>query len=184
MAHVILAKTAASAAYTATAATLTTALDNTRPPGAALYQLLGTTALFWSQGIVDATFTASTSDELTATAHGLALGDAVQVSTSGGLPAGLSAATTYFAIVSDALGANKFKLATSYANALAGTAIDITTAGTGTHTVSTVATTGAGSHFLPAATAVLLDGSVGAKVSVVRSTADGTASIASVSVVR
>lgn len=59
----------------------------------------------------------------------------VQVSSSGTLPAGLAAATNYFVIkVSD----TTFKLATSYANAVAGTAIDITDAGTGTHTVNTL----------------------------------------------
>ncbi len=59
----------------------------------------------------------------------------VQVSTTTTLPAGLSAATNYYVIwVSDLT----CKLATSYANAVAGTAIDITTAGTGTHTINTL----------------------------------------------
>ena len=59
----------------------------------------------------------------------------VQVSTTTTLPAGLSAATNYFVIkVSD----TTFKLATSYANAVAGTAINITDAGTGTHTINTL----------------------------------------------
>lgn len=57
----------------------------------------------------------------------------VQVSNSGGgLPAGLAVSTNYWVIkVTD----TTFKLATSYANAVAGTNIDLTTAGTGTHTV-------------------------------------------------
>jgi hypothetical protein len=57
----------------------------------------------------------------------------VQVSNSGGgLPAGLSASTNYWVVkVTDLT----FKLATTYANAVAGTTIDITSAGTGTHTV-------------------------------------------------
>lgn len=59
----------------------------------------------------------------------------VQVSTTTTLPAGLSAATNYYVIkVSDLT----CKLATSYANAVAGTAIDITSAGTGTHTINTL----------------------------------------------
>lgn len=59
----------------------------------------------------------------------------VQVSTTTTLPAGLSAATNYFVIkVSD----TTCKLATSYANAVAGTAINITDAGTGTHTINTL----------------------------------------------
>lgn len=59
----------------------------------------------------------------------------VQVSTTTTLPAGLSAATNYFVIkVTD----TTCKLATSYANAVAGTAINITDAGTGTHTINTL----------------------------------------------
>lgn len=59
----------------------------------------------------------------------------VQVSSTVTLPGGLSAATNYYVIkVSDLT----FKLATSYANAVAGTAINITDAGTGTHSVLTL----------------------------------------------
>jgi hypothetical protein len=51
------------------------------------------------------------------------------------LPAGLSLATDYFIIkVSD----TTCKFATSYANAVAGTAIDITSTGTGVHTINTL----------------------------------------------
>ena len=76
-------------------------------------------------------FTAAASDVCTASAHGFTTGLKGQASTTTTLPAGLSAATDYFVIV---LTANTFKLATSLANALAGTAIDITDAGTGDHT--------------------------------------------------
>lgn len=59
----------------------------------------------------------------------------VQVSTTTTLPGGLAAATNYFVIkVTD----TTCKLATSYANAVAGTAINITDAGTGTHTINTL----------------------------------------------
>lgn len=59
----------------------------------------------------------------------------VQVSTTTTLPAGLAAATDYYVIkVTD----TTIKLATSYANAVAGTAINITDAGTGTHTINTL----------------------------------------------
>lgn len=79
------------------------------------------------------TFTAATTDICTATAHGLETGDRVQVSNSGGgLPTGLSASTTYYVIK---LSANTFSLATTDALATAGTAIDITGAGTGTHSI-------------------------------------------------
>lgn len=84
-----------------------------------------------------ATFTAvAATDVCTATAHGGLTGLLVRVSTTTTLPGGLAAATDYFMIVIDA---NSFKLATSLANAQAGTAIDITTTGTGTHTFTPTA---------------------------------------------
>lgn len=61
------------------------------------------------------------------------IGDGVRVSSSGTLPAGLAAATTYYAIRGDS---GRIKLATTQAHALAGTAIDITSEGTGTHTLT------------------------------------------------
>jgi len=65
-------------------------------------------------------------------------GCAVTLTTTGTLPAGLSLATTYFVIRVDQ-NAGTFKLATTLANADAGTAIDITDAGTGTHTITPTA---------------------------------------------
>lgn len=60
-------------------------------------------------------------------------GTRVRLTTSGTLPAGLALATDYYVIrMSD----TTFELATSFANAQAGTQIDITDAGTGTHTVN------------------------------------------------
>lgn len=57
----------------------------------------------------------------------------VQLTTTTTLPWGLATATNYYVIkVTD----STFKLATSYANAIAGTAINITDAGTWTHTMS------------------------------------------------
>lgn len=59
----------------------------------------------------------------------------VQLTTTTTLPGGLSLATDYYVIkVTD----TTIKLATSYANAVAGTAINITDAGTGTHTINTL----------------------------------------------
>ena len=62
---------------------------------------------------------------------------AVTLTTTGTLPAGLSTGTNYFVIRVDQ-GAGTFKLATTIANANVPTPIDITDAGTGTHTVTTV----------------------------------------------
>jgi hypothetical protein len=59
----------------------------------------------------------------------------VQLTTTTTLPAGLSLATDYYVIkVTD----TTIKLATSYANAVAGTQVNITDAGTGTHTINTL----------------------------------------------
>jgi hypothetical protein len=91
--------------------------------------------------IADTVFTAENVANLfTAAAHGMLTGDGpVTVANSGGgLPAGLAAATNYWVVkISD----NTFKLATSLANALAGTTVDITTDGTGTQTLSDAAGT-------------------------------------------
>ena len=83
------------------------------------------------------TFTADAGTDLLTTAtHGYATGLKGQVSTDGVLPAGLAAVTDYYVIAS---AAGTYKLASSYANALAGTAVDVTDAGTGTHTFTPTA---------------------------------------------
>ncbi|TSD86028.1 hypothetical protein FFK22_024735 [Mycobacterium sp. KBS0706] len=83
----------------------------------------------------DLTFTAdAATDQITAVAHGMATGEGpFYLTTTGALPTGLAANTKYWAIL---VGANVLKLATSKANALAGAAIDITTAGSGTNALS------------------------------------------------
>jgi hypothetical protein len=58
----------------------------------------------------------------------------IKFTTTGGLPAGLSAGVTYYAVRQSA---TTIKVASSVANAQAGTTIDITTQGTGTHTIET-----------------------------------------------
>lgn len=89
------------------------------------------------------TFTADDATDVATTpsAHGYTTGMKCQLTTTGTLPAGLSPATDYYAIVT---GTTTLKFATSQANALAGTAVDITDAGSGTHTIA-VTTTIAGS---------------------------------------
>ncbi len=76
-----------------------------------------------------------TNNQITETAHGYATGAKIDLTTSGTLPAGLSA-TAYYLIAADA---NHYKFATSQANALAGTAVDITGYGIGTHTTTPTA---------------------------------------------
>lgn len=68
----------------------------------------------------------TTNDTATISAHGFTTGLAITLTTTGSLPAGLSLATTYYVIRVDA---NTIKFATSAANAVAGTAINLTTQG-------------------------------------------------------
>ncbi len=83
--------------------------------------------------IANLTYTAAVTDLITVTAHGLVTGDGpVQTSSTGALPGGLAATTNYWVFVVDA---NTFKLATSFSNALAGVAVDITSTGSGVHTL-------------------------------------------------
>lgn len=80
------------------------------------------------------TFTTTHASELVnSNSHGLVTGDGpIRLTNSGGaLPAGYSADTDYYVIANNA---NSFKLATSRANAFAGTAVAISGDGTGTHT--------------------------------------------------
>jgi hypothetical protein len=77
------------------------------------------------------TFTCVAATDLCTATAGLLTGLKGQGSSTTTLPAGLSTSTDYFVIY---VSATTFKLATSYANAIAGTAIDITDTGTGTHT--------------------------------------------------
>jgi hypothetical protein len=81
----------------------------------------------------------------------------VQLTTTTTLPAGLSLATDYYIIkIND----TRCSFATSYANAVAGTAVNITDAGTGTHTINTLLpryTNGAGvmaCHFVNSSSAM------------------------------
>ncbi len=80
-------------------------------------------------------------DTITITANGYATGLTVRLTTTGTLPGGLALATNYFVIVVDA---NTFQLASSLANAVAGTAIDLTSQGSSgaTNTVTATALSG------------------------------------------
>jgi hypothetical protein len=74
-----------------------------------------------------ATFTAAATDIITSNAHGLTNGDCIWVSSATTLPAGLSASTNYYVISATT---NTFKVSTTPD----GEAVNITDAGTGTHT--------------------------------------------------
>lgn len=79
-------------------------------------------------------------DTLTLTAHLYLTGDGpFQLTTTGTLPLGLSLLTDYWIIKRP--GANEIRLATSLANANAGTQVTLSSAGTGTITISDTADT-------------------------------------------
>lgn len=69
---------------------------------------------------------------VTLNGHGLITGDCIELTTSDTLPTGLSVNTNYYVYYENA---NTFSLATSLANAIAGTRIQTTSAGAGTHTL-------------------------------------------------
>lgn len=102
-------------------------------PGSAQFNIVDNTpvAKLFASTAVD-----TSADTATITAHGFNTGLAGQLTTSGGLPAGLATSTTYYLIV---VNANTVKFASSAANALAGTAIDLTTQGTGNDTFTPTA---------------------------------------------
>jgi microcystin-dependent protein len=81
-----------------------------------------------------ATITVAAPGVVTRATHRLSTGQIVYFTTTGALPTGLTANTRYFAIV---VTSSTFRLATTQANALAGTAITTTGTQSGTHTVFT-----------------------------------------------
>ncbi len=91
--------------------------------------------------VPDFTFTVNGSidDIITAVDHGLETGDGpIQLTTATTLPAGLSLSTDYWVIKLDD---DTFSLASTRALSLAGTAVNVTDAGTGAHTAHDTATT-------------------------------------------
>jgi hypothetical protein len=80
-----------------------------------------------------------TTGAATITAHGQVLGSVGQLTTTGGLPTGLSTSTNYYLIIVDA---NTVKFATSLANAVAGTDVALSGAGTGTQTFTPTTSAG------------------------------------------
>lgn len=78
----------------------------------------------------------TTENTITKTSHGFVSGLKVAATSDGTLPGGLSTTNYYVIVVSSSV----IKLATSLANAVAGTAVDITSAaGGGTHTLTPAA---------------------------------------------
>lgn len=78
------------------------------------------------------TVTIATPAVVSWTAHGLHEGSPVIFTTSGALPTGITAGTTYY--VTNTPGANSFNISTTIANAAAGTKVNTSGSQSGTHT--------------------------------------------------
>lgn len=78
------------------------------------------------------TMTIASQFVVTAVSHGLSLGDKIYFTTTGALPTGISASTTYYAAPSNA---NALHVATSLANAQSSTFIDTSGSQSGVHTM-------------------------------------------------
>lgn len=96
--------------------------------GCSFDRLFGTVA-YYGTSVVTTTIAAP--GVMTWTGHGLSTGMRLQLTTTGALPTGLSANTTYWITKIDA---NTFNLSTSLANCAAGTFITTTGSQSGTHT--------------------------------------------------
>lgn len=111
-----------------------------------------------TDGFIDANITLGT-DNINITSHPFTDLQRVQLTTAGTLPTGLALATDYYVIVVDA---DNIKLASSRANAIADTAVDITASGGGNHTITsqynTVTIDGNGSEEIEGETTYLLYG--------------------------
>ena len=84
---------------------------------------------------IDAAEVTNATEIFTSVAHGLLTGDRILVTQDNTLPTGLSTATQYWVIKVDADG---FQLATTYANAVAGTNLSISDDGTGANSYDLV----------------------------------------------
>lgn len=84
--------------------------------------------------LADDTFTsvATGTENITVTAHNFVTSDKVRLTTGGTFPSPLATGTDYFVINVDA---NNIQLATTNDLAIDGTPVNLTTAGTGTHTI-------------------------------------------------
>ncbi len=90
---------------------------------------------------VDSGVVSVTSNQMSWPAHGMVTGDGpVTLTTDDALPTGLAAATDYYIIASSD---DTVAFASSEANALAGTAVNVTAAGSGTHTMDRTFSLGA-----------------------------------------
>ncbi len=98
-------------------------------PGCSLDQLVYEVSAYATSTV---TITIAAPGVVSWTAHGLKTGQRIQLTTTGALPTGLTASTTYFWTAVDA---NSGKLSTTLANAAAGTYITTSGSQSGVHTM-------------------------------------------------
>ncbi len=79
-----------------------------------------------------ATMTLAAPGVVTSNGHAMALGDKFYFTTTGALPTGVTASTTYYA---SAIAANTFNISTTFANAKAGTYVTTSGSQSGVHTL-------------------------------------------------
>lgn len=95
----------------------------------------GSRLLTWfNKASTFATTDVNTSTEVITVGRNIPTGTPIKFSSTTSVPAGLVAGTKYYAIN---VSATTIKVASTLANAQAGTAIDLTSQGTGTHTITT-----------------------------------------------
>lgn len=132
----LLSETQGDARYPGMVDSLASLRSRAAPSGAQRVLVAGHSSAFdggyrevrWDPSLTAQSFSATAADDtFTATAHVFLQGEPVLLY-GASLPAGVSAATTYYIT---AVTTNTFKLATSVANAIAGTAINITADGSG-----------------------------------------------------
>lgn len=86
-----------------------------------------------TKNFFNATISIATPAVITFNSHNLATGDSFTITTTGALPTGLVAGTTYYVTNSST---NTFNVSTTYANAIAGTKINTSGTQSGTHTIN------------------------------------------------
>lgn len=86
-----------------------------------------------TNGTSTVTITNASPGVVTWASHGLNIASPVNFTTTGGLPTGLSVGTNYY-VSSQGFAAGAFSVSTTVANALAGTSVNTSSAGSGTHT--------------------------------------------------
>lgn len=95
-------------------------------------------------GTATVTITIASPGVVSWTSHGLGCGGAVNFTTTGALPTGLSVGTTYYITCGASLLTNSFQVSTSVANAIAGTSVNTSGTQSGTHTGLSSATLSTG----------------------------------------